>query len=266
MNVNARVLPATLMTADTWTDTGGVLGTASRPLWCSNHQGNSAIRKPGRIVAGSLEAVREVLASQLGGWMGINVPVVELLPVPPDGPCCISRAIVGAVIPYGHAIRAPMTPATTRSAAIAALPAFGGAIVLDALVGNCDRLNDGNIVYAAASQRWFSLDYSFSFNLYQPTGVGDPAKAFGSDPALRQVYFPEIIEGIRTNPTALTDAITAAEAISDSDIDGLVALVPASHSKAEEAGKMSIFIKERRSAIRVIMTRWANSAKLVGII
>jgi len=253
------------MTADTWVDTGGGTGTACQPRWCANHSGESALRKPGRIAFGSLEAAREVLASWLGRWIGATVPTVELLPVPPDGPCCISRAITGPAIPFGQALRAPMSPATTKAEATAALPKFGACIVLDALIGCCDRFNEGNIVFASAQKQWYSLDYAFSFNMHQPQGVGDPARAFG-DVALRQVYFPEILAAVRADPSAIRQATAVASGITNQEIDGLVALLPHTHSPTNEAGTMANFLKARRSRIRDIMSGWANLAQLDGII
>ena len=159
-----------------------------------------------------------------------------------------------------------MTPAAIRGAGLSVLHALGGAIVLDALMGNCDRWNDGNIVYAAGQNGWYSLDYSYSFNQYQPTGIGDPLINFGEDARLRQTYFPEIIEAVRNDPTEFRQAIDAAEAISDADIDRLVSLLPNTHCSNADAGAICNFLNSRRSRIRGILIRWADYVSLAGII
>jgi hypothetical protein len=261
-----HVIPSTLLTSEVWTDTGKITGTYSQPRWVENATGDVALRKPGRHVVGGLEAAREVVASHIGRWLGVNISTVELIAAHPDGPCCVSWAIPGPVIPFRQALLAPFTPATVRAAAAAALPQLGRAIVLDALLGNCDRLNDGNIVFAEAVGAWYTLDYSLSFNLYQPTQVGDPSLGFGVQPHLRQTYYPAIIDAVRLSPGDFQATVALAETITEDEIERLFALLPAFHASAADAGSMRDFVKIRRSAIRAILRAWCALVNLGGTI
>lgn len=260
-----HVIPDTLLTSEAWTDTGKITGTYSQPRWVESAAGDLGLRKPGRFVVGGLEAAREV-ASHIGRRLAVNISTVELIATHPDGPCCVSYAIPGPVIPFRQALFPPFTPANVRAAAAEALPQIGRAIVLDALLGNGDRLNDGNIVFAEAVGAWYTIDYSLSFNLYQPTQVGNASLGFGVQPHLRQTYYPAIIDAVRLSPGDFQATLALAETITDDEIERLFALLPASHASAADAGPMQDFVKSRRSAIRAILRTWCDSVNLRGII
>jgi len=216
-------------------------------------------------VPNGLEAAREVIASQIGRWIGVDIPVVELIPAHPTGPCCVSRAIAGTVLPYDQAMSAPFSPAPLITKATLALSTFAPTIVLDALLGNCDRRNTGNIVFAESLNRWYTLDYSLSFNLYRPDGVGSAALPFG-DPSLRQSYFPEILSGLTLNSVPFRTTVTSAEGIMDNDLDQLFGLLPTSHAANADVGAMLAFVKARRTGIRGILRTWCDSVGLNGIL
>lgn len=259
-------IPADLFTADAWADTGKVTGTYSAGKWVESPSRAVGLRKPGRLVQDGLEAAREVIASHIGRWLQVDISVVELIDRHPDGPCCVSRAIAGSVIPYGQVIRLPFTSPTRKAAAIAALGRFSRAVVLDALVGNCDRFNDGNVVYAESEDRWYSIDYSLAFNRHHPAGVGDPALPYGAEIALNQRYFPEIVDAIRLSPNEIQRTVALAESISDAEIERLFAILPASHASPTDAGLMEAFVKQRRSQIRGILAAWTATVGLGGTI
>ena len=227
---------------------------------------NIGYRKPGRPYTDGVEAAREVIAAEIGRWLQVDLPTFRLIPEHPEVACGVSIAVAETIIPYEMVMHASFTPPAVRSAGQNALPRLGRAIVLDALLGNCDRMNGGNIVFGRPDNCWYSLDYSMSYNVFSPAGVGEVEKPFGTERRLRQRYFGEIVDAVCLNSTDFRDTVALAESIKDEELEHLFALLPTSHVARETAGAMLAFVKGRRSSIRAIVRDWGHTVGITGIL
>jgi hypothetical protein len=155
--------PASFLTKKAWTETGVVSDGYSKGFWVSDNDGVLALRKPGFQTPDGVEAFREIVAAQIARWLGVRTPATELQVHPSIGPVCLSMELEGALFTFvevfGFADRADLT-----KLAHDALSRHGGVVVLDCLVGACDRHNPGNHNFALDEGEWYSLDYGQSFN------------------------------------------------------------------------------------------------------
>lgn len=245
-----------LITAENWADTGEIApelsgASGSRKTRAETSQ-RIGIRKPGDPQPGSLEACREIVAFQIARWLNVSVPFGELYPYEGNRPCFISH-ILGPVALKWATVMQQDEGLPHRADATTALAALSPIIVLDALVGVRDRHNGGNYVYVPSEKRWYSIDYSYSFNVDGIGGVGD-ATLFDTQ------YFPEIISAATSGTHAIAETLEAAESIPDEAFAALFARIPEVFCPNTERERMLAFLKARRANLRQILQRWSTIA------
>ncbi len=162
------------------------------------------------------------------------------------------------VYKWGNVIDDPQY--LNRTDAIDALTAYGSIVALDALMGTMDRVNAGNHIYVEDQKKWYGVDYSFSFNIQGTAGVGNPADPF------TQTYYPQLIEAIKTDCSALKAGLTNLQKLTDNDIDRLLALPPDAFASATDRGAMANFLKDRRPRILRLLQEWCVIVGLGGIL
>jgi hypothetical protein len=249
-------LPASLLTTTKWTkaddENGDPQDTFSQPFLVRNEFGEAAYLKPGVLRnGGSLEAVREVLASHIGRWLGLAVPRVELYQHPELGRCCVSRlAGAGAIMKRdGFGLFKEL-----RNRAGDALLEYVPIVVLDVLVGVADRTNRGNHLFVASENRWYGIDYALAFNQgRQITGVGDPTASYEA------AYWDGFMTAVALNSAGISDKLREASRITEEAIEGLVALIPESFATDEEKRGTAAFLKRRVSLIEVYTRGWLRA-------
>lgn len=250
-------IPQTVVSAAAWTDTGEILGGASSGRRVQSEKGRAGIRKPGDPVAGSEEAFREIIAVRIARWLGVSVPEGELFQH--EGkPCFVSFDLGPTALKWGTVMDDPVG-IPHRDKATAALQRHAGIIALDALVGAVDRSNAGNHLYVPTEDRWYGIDYGFSFNMSGQKGIGD-CNVFTTP------YFPAMIEAIRIAPARLEAALKLAECIPDKKIEALCALPPALFATPEVRAEMLGFLTSRQANLRPILQEWCKMMTLDGIL
>jgi hypothetical protein len=260
-------LPPTFETAHKWTDTiAQSKETFGRGVWVRSEEGNWAHRKPGVGTAGGVEALREIVCATVAGWLAVPTPRMELIVHPTIGPCSLSYDLDGPIYRWYNVIQMRLTDGLFADGTLALQDYAGRAAVLDVLVGACDRANPGNHLYSEHERRWYTLDYGLSFNRPHPhrDGVGDPSVGYCTMGG--QAVFQEIVKAIRFNPAPLGETLSIAEQITDTAIEGLLALPPAAFGDDGTRGDMVAFLKLRRSRIRALMRDWCNLVGLHGLV
>jgi hypothetical protein len=251
-------LPASLLGARPWTETNEIVAAGCSRARRVTQEGRAGIRKPGEPGDGSLEAVKEIVASVVASWLGVNVPQGELV-LYNGRPCFVSYDLGPTAYPW-VAIMTAKQGLALRPAATEALANHCGIFVLDALVGAEDRRNGGNHIFVPSEGKWYSLDYAFSFNTRGVKGVGDPEIPF------RAQYYAEMLAAVKNAPGLLEEALSRAESIPLGRFQGLLAMVPAEFAAPAERDQMVAFLENRRPKLRILLQEWCNMSGLTGLI
>ena len=255
------ILPPTLETAHTWADTIAVsTDTFGKGVWVRNENGIYAHRKPGVNSQGSVEALREIVCTVIAGWLHVPTPRMELIEHPVLGPCSLSyEPPEGGIFRWYNVMEMKLTHDLYANGVLALEAYAGRAVVLDILVGACDRRNSGNHLYVESDRTWYTIDYGLSFNRHpERDGVGDPSIGYGLRPY--QEVWPDIVQAIRLG--VLRETLSIASELTDTAIEGLLALPPEAFGDGETRGAMISFLKYRRSHIRDLVWDWC---KMVGV-
>ena len=148
-----------------------------------------------------------------------------------------------------------------KEKATKALLDYVGIAVLDVLVGAMDRENVGNHLFVALDARWWSIDYSCSFNLLRKIrGIGDPNAPYVAE------YFPAFFTAVTLNPSAIPTTLEKASQISDEAIRKLANLPPDDFADSAEKEAVAEFLIQRRNQLSQLTMAWLKSKGLGTII
>ncbi len=251
-------LPKSLVGARAWAETNEIVAAGCSRARRVTQEGRAGIRKPGEPTAGSLEAVKEIIASILASWLGVSVPQGELV-LYNGRPCFVSYDLGPTAYPW-ITIMAAVQGTAMRPEATEALCAHCGIFALDALVGAKDRRNGGNHMFVPSEGKWYSLDYAFSFNSMAIDAIGDPAPPFEAQ------YYAEMLEALKKSPEPLEEALSRAESIPDGQFQGLLAMIPGEFVAGPERDQLLAFLENRLPKLRTLLQEWCKIMGLTGLI